>query len=171
VRVVVARVGRALGVKGDVLVDVLTDEPERRLAAGCTVMAGDRPLAIESVRPHGNRLAVHFATLDDRTVAEQLTGTLLEIDRAPGERPEDPEEFYDDDLVGLEAVTEAGELIGTVTEVLHLPAQDLLAVRATPEAPEVLVPFVGEIVPVVDLEARRIIVRPPEGLLAQEDDV
>ena len=166
-RVVVARVGRALGVKGDVLIDVLTDEPERRLAPGSDVlvMGTDRTLRIESERPHGGRLCVHFAGVDDRTAAESLTGLMLESERLPGERPEDPDEYYDDELVGLEVVTEAGERVGTVTEVLHLPAQDVLAVRAHADAPEILVPFVAEIVPEVDLDAARVVIRPPAGLL------
>lgn len=166
-RVVVARVGRALGVKGDVLVDVLTDEPERRLVAGAVlhVMGSDRTVAIESERPHGGRLCVHFVGIDDRTAAEALTGLMLEAERAQGERPEDPDEYYDDDLIGLEVVTEDGERIGAVTEVLHLPAQDVLAVRAAPDSPEILVPFVAEIVPAVDLDARRILITPPPGLL------
>lgn len=169
-RVVVARVGRALGVKGDLLVDVLTDEPERRLAAGTDVyvMGSDRSLRIESERPHGGRLCVHFEGVDDRTAAEALTGVMLEAVRAPGERPEDPEEFYDDELIGLEVMTESGERVGGVTEVLHLPAQDVLAVRATPESPEILIPFVTEIVPIVDIDAGRIVIRPPEGLLEGE---
>jgi 16S rRNA processing protein RimM len=168
-RVVVARVGRALGVKGDLLVDVLTDEPERRLVAGVDVyvMGSDRALRIESERPHGGRLCLHFEGVDDRTTAEALTGVMLE--RAPGERPEDPDEYYDDELIGLEVVTESDERVGNVTEVLHLPAQDVLAVRATPEGPEILVPFVTEIVPVVDIDAGRIVIRPPEGLLEGED--
>jgi 16S rRNA processing protein RimM len=170
-RVVVARVGRALGVKGDVLVDVLTDEPERRLIAGVDVhiMGSDRTLRIESERPHGGRLCLHFVGVDDRSAAESLTGSMLEAERAEGERPDDPDEYYDDALVGLEVVTESGEHIGSVTEVLHLPAQDVLAVRATPDAPEILVPFVTEIVPVVDIDAGRIVIRPPEGLLEGED--
>lgn len=170
-RVVVARVGRALGVKGDVLVDVLTDEPERRLAPGIDafVMGRDRTLRIESARPHGGRLCLHFVGIDDRGAAESLTGLLLEAERGDDERPEDPDEFYDDALIGLEVVTEAGERIGTVTEVLHLPAQDVLAVRAAPEAPEILVPFVAEIVPAVDLDAGRIVIRPPDGLLEIEE--
>ena len=170
-RVVVARVGRALGVKGDVLVDVLTDEPERRLAAGVDVlvMGTDRALRIESERPHGGRLCLHFAGVDDRTAAEELTGLLLEAERAPGERPEDPDEYYDDDLIGLEVLTEEGARVGAVTEVLHLPAQDVLAVRASPTAAEILVPFVADIVPAVDLDAGRIVVRPPEGLLDVEE--
>lgn len=166
-RVVVARVGRALGVKGDVLVDVLTDEPERRLAPGIDVfvMGSDRILRIESDRPHGGRLCLHFAGIDDRTAAESLTGLMLEAERGDDERPEDPDEYYDEALVGLEVVTEAGERVGAVTEVLHLPGQDVLAVRAAPDAPEILVPFVAEIVPEVDLDAGRVVIRPPAGLL------
>jgi 16S rRNA processing protein RimM len=95
---------------------------------------------------------------------------MLEAERAEGERPDDPDEYYDDALVGLEVVTEAGERIGSVTEVLHLPGQDVLAVRATPDAPEILVPFVSEIVPVVDIEASRIVIRPPEGLLEAQEE-
>ena len=85
----VARVGRALGVKGDLLVDVLTDEPERRLLSGGAVfaMGSDRVLRIESTRPHGGRLCVHFAGVDDRSAAEALTGLLLEAERRDGERP------------------------------------------------------------------------------------
>lgn len=165
-RVVVARVGRALGVKGDVLVDVLTDEPERRLVAGVDllVMGSDRLLRVESERPHGGRLCLHFAGIDDRTAAESLTGLLLEAERGDDERPEDPDEYYDDALVGLVVVTEAGERVGDVTEVLHLPGQDVLAVRATGDR-EILVPFVSEIVPVVDVDGARIVIRPPAGLL------
>ena len=83
-RVVVARVGRALGVKGDLLVDVLTDEPERRLFAGADVhiMGSGRTLRIESERPHGGRLCLHFAGIDDRSAAESLTGSMLEAERA-----------------------------------------------------------------------------------------
>ena len=171
-RVVVARVGRALGVKGDLLVDVLTDEPERRLIAGAEVhvMGSGRTLRIESERPHGGRLCLHFVGVDDRSTAESLTGSMLEAERPEGERPDDPDEYYDDALVGLEVVTEAGERVGSVTEVLHLPAQDVLAVRATPDSPEILVPFVSELVPVVDIEAARIVIRPPEGLLDVQEE-
>lgn len=169
-RVVVARIGRALGVRGDVLVDSRTDEPERRFMPGAPLLVADsdRVLFIESVRAHGNRLCLHFQDVDDRSAAEELTGLLLEVERAPGERPEDPDEFYDDDLVGLAAVTEGGVPIGVVAEVLHLPAQDVLAVRAADDR-EILIPFVSEIVPGVDLDAGRVTVRPPEGLLDIED--
>ena len=169
-RVVVARIGRALGVRGDVLIDSRTDEPERRFAVGNRLLVADsdRTLVIESARDHGSRVCLHFAGIDDRTAAESLTGLLLEVERAPGERPEDPDEYYDDDLLGLAVLTVDGEPVGEVTEVLHLPAQDLFAVR-TPDSREVLIPFVSEIVPEVDLDAGRIMIRPPEGLLEVEE--
>ena len=171
-RVVVARVGRALGVRGDVLVDVLTDEPERRLVSGAELfVAGERrSLRIEAERPHGRRLCLHFEGVDDRTTAESLTGLLLEVERAQGERPDDPEEFYDDALVGLEVLTQAGDRVGTVIEVLHLPGQDVLSVRDGADGPELLVPFVTEIVPIVDIDVGRIVIAPPDGLLDVSDD-
>ena len=170
-RVVVARVGRALGVKGDVLVDVRTDEPDRRLAVGSVLFVADtdRTVTVASVRDHSGRLCMHFDGIDDRTAAEGLTGSLLEVERPADETPDDPEEFYDDALIGLSVVSESGQPVGFVTEVLHLPAQDVLAVRADADAPEVLIPFVAEIVPEVDLAGGRIVIRPPDGLLAEEE--
>lgn len=93
----------------------------------------------------------------------------------PDERPDDPEEFYDHQLVGLTAVDEDGDPIGPVTDVLHLPAQDMLVLDR--DGREVLVPFVADLVPSVDLAARTLVVVAQPGLLdelpddeAQDDD-
>ena len=168
-RVAVARIGRALGIKGELLIDVLTDEPERRLAPGCEVLLGDRVLVIATERDHGKRIALRFVGVDDRTAAEALTGGLLEIERDPDERPEDPEEFYDDQIIGLRACHVDGVEIGLVTEVIHLPSQDLLAVKGV-DATELLIPFVVEIVPTVDLEGGRVLSDPPPGLLDPDSE-
>jgi 16S rRNA processing protein RimM len=80
------------------------------------------------------------------------------------ERPADPEEFYDHQLRGLAVVTADGAEVGTVDDVVHLPAQDLLAVKR-PDGREVLVPFVSAIVPEIDVAARRVVIAPPPGLL------
>ncbi len=85
----------------------------------------------------------------------------------PTRCPDDPEEYYDSSLEGCEVTLSDGTVVGTVAEVVHLPAQDLLSVR-TPDERDVLVPFVSEIVPAVDVVARRIVIDPPLGLL---DDV
>src|SRR5579884_2179947 len=122
-QLVVGRIGRAHGIKGEVTVEVRTDEPELRLAPGA-VLATDPPsagpLTVESGRVHSGRLLLRFAGVGDRTAAEALRGTLLIAEVDPDERPEDPDEYYDHQLVDLDVVTVSGEPVGRVTEVLHL---------------------------------------------------
>src|SRR4051794_18335855 len=132
VEIVVGRLGRPHGVKGEVSVEVRTDEPERRLAPGVVLRtdpAAAGPLTVATGRVHGGRLMLRFEGYADRTAAERLRGVLLLTDVPADERPEDPEEFYDRQLVGLAVVTVAGEPLGELGEVLHLPGQDVLAVR------------------------------------------
>lgn len=170
-QLVVARIGRAHGIKGEVTVEVRTDEPELRLAPGA-VLATDpplaRPLTIEHGRVHSGRLLLCFEGVRDRTAAEALRNTLLIAEIDPEERPADPEEFYDHQLADLEVVTRAGTYVGRVEEVGHPPGQDLLVVRRE-DGGEALIPFVTEIVPDVDLAAQRIVVDPPPGLLEEAD--
>lgn len=163
IALLVGRVGRAHGVKGDVAVDVRTDEPGRRFADGTTFLTGRGTLTVESTKWHSGRLLVRFRDVDDRTTAESLRGTELRVEVSPGERPEDPEEFYDHQLVGLRAETAAGAAIGEVTDVLHLPAHDIVVVDV--EGRDVLIPFVTELVPDVDLDAGRMVVVDRPGLL------
>jgi len=169
-QLVIGRVGRAHGIRGDVVVDVRTDEPEERLAVGATLAtepptAG--PLTVAASSWHSGRLLLRFVGVSGRTAAEALRGTLLVMDAAPDRSPADPEEFYDHQLVGLEVLTTAGVPLGTVGEVLHLPSQDTLVVRRGDgeDERELLVPFVTAIVPTVDLAARRVLIDPPAGLL------
>jgi 16S rRNA processing protein RimM len=163
--VVVGRVGRAHGVRGEVAVDVRTDTPERRFAPGTVFSTEAGQLTVRSTRWHGSRLLVSFEEIHDRTAAERLRGVLLVADVPEDERPEDPDEFYDFQLVGLDVRTVDGEPVGEVSEVVHLPMQELLAVRRD-DGSEVLVPFVSEIVPDVDLDTRTITINPPPGLLS-----
>ena len=99
-----------------------------------------------------------------RDVAEALRGTLVGVDSADVDAPEDPEEFHDHQLVGLAVVTPAGERLGEVDRIDHAPASDLLVVRR-PEGRTALIPFVKAIVPEVDLAGGRVVVDPPGGLL------
>lgn len=169
-QLVVARIGRAHGIRGELTVEVRTDEPELRLAPGAvlaTEPASNGPLTIESGRVHSGRLLLRFAGVHDRTGAEALRNTLLIAEVDPEERPEDPEEFYDHQLIDLDVVTRDGTPVGRITEVAHLPYQDLLVVRR-PEGGEVLVPFVHEIVPEIDLAEQRAVIDPPPGLLEED---
>jgi 16S rRNA processing protein RimM len=170
-QVVVGRIAKAHGIRGDVAVEVRTDDPESRFAVGAklaTEPPAVGPLTVEGLRWHSGRLLLTFAEAADRTAAEALRGTLLVVDVDESERPEDPEEFFDHHLIGLAVETTSGERVGEVADVLHLPAQDVLAVR-TDDGREVLVPFVASIVPVVDLDARKAIIDPPPGLLDLEE--
>ena len=126
-------------------------------------------LVVAGAKWHAGRLLLRLEGVEDRTAAEGLRDVVLVVDVADDERPEDPEEFYDHQLAGLRAVTLAGDEVGVVVEVLHLPAQDVLAVRR-PDGREALVPFVAEIVPEVDLAGGRVLLDPPGGLLDDPDD-
>ena len=172
VEVVVGRVGRAHGVRGEVSVDVHTDEPERRFAPGAELRADgcdSDALTVVAARSHGARLLVTFRQVSDRTAAESLRGATLLAVIAEGERPADPEEFYDHQLVGVAVRTEERGVVGRVSDVLHLPSQDVLVV-ATGDGREALVPFVGALVPSVDLELGELTVADQPGLLDDEGD-
>jgi 16S rRNA processing protein RimM len=169
-QLVVGRIGRAHGIKGEVSVEVRTDEPELRLAPGAVLAtdpAATGPLTIAAGRVHSGRLMLRFEGVSDRTGAEALRNTLLIAEVDPQETPEDPEEFYDHQLIDLDVVTRDGREVGRIAEISHLPYQDLLVVRR-PDDTEVLIPFVAEIVPEIDLEEQRAVIDPPPGLL---DDI
>lgn len=165
------RVGRAHGLRGEVFVEPRTDEPERRFAPGQRLRAHrDRQpgtaagsLTVASSRWHSGRLVVAFEELTDRTAAEAARGTQLMAQVDPRERPADPAEYYDHQLVGLAVETTAGEPVGELVRVEHNAAQDLLVV-GTPTG-EVLFPFVAALVPEVDLEGGRIVLDDRPGLL------
>jgi 16S rRNA processing protein RimM len=167
---VVGRVVKAHGITGEVVVEIRTDDPDSRFAPGVRLRGrpgrGDGPereFVVESSRPHSGRLLVRLAGIEDRTAAEALRGILFVIDSADLPPIEDPDEFYDHQLEGLRVRTVDGREVGTVSEVLHTAAGELLAVRAGER--EVLVPFVREIVPTVSLKERTIEIDPPDGLL------
>ncbi|MDP4504573.1 ribosome maturation factor RimM [Nonomuraea turcica] len=165
-QLVVGRIGRPHGVRGEVTVEVLTDEPERRFVVGTSIATdpADRgPLVVAGRRWHKDILLIAFDGVTDRDEAEELRGTMLVIDSADVEPSDDPDEFHDHQLIGLAVETVAGDPVGEVTDVLH-HGQDLLVVRRK-GADEALIPFVKALVPEVDLEGGRLIVDPPEGLL------
>ena len=168
---VVGRVVKAHGVTGEVVVDVRTDDPETRFAPGTSLRARpkggtERRFVVDSARPHGGRLLVRLDGVADRDSADALRGALFLVDSAELPPIEDPDEFYDHQLEGLRVRTTAGDDVGTVAEVLHTAAGELLSVQT--EDREVLVPFVGAIVTSVSLADQVIEIDPPEGLLDLE---
>lgn len=172
------RVGKPHGIRGEVTVELRTDEPERRFAAGA-MLRTERPrglaapwpaLTIASTRWHQSTLLVRFEELTDRSIAESARGLLLHATVSADESPDDPEEFYDHQLVGLGAVDLEGHTLGEVTGVVH-GAQDLLQIR-TPDGRDALVPFVSALVPTVDVDAGQVVVADRPGLVTPfpEDD-
>jgi 16S rRNA processing protein RimM len=171
-QLVIGRVARAHGVHGDVSIDVRTDDPDRRFAVGSSLATepSERgPLKVVMSRWHSGRLLISFAGLTDRTAAEALQGTMLVVDVDEAERFNDPNEFYDHHLIGLRACTPDAIEIGVVDDVLHLPAQDVLSIKRL-DGVEILVPFVAELVPAVDLDAGTVTVEPVPGLLDPDVD-
>ncbi len=170
VEVVVGVIGRPHGLRGEVAIELRTDEPERRFAVGQQVRAegGTRTFTVSSCRDHSGRTLVTFAELADRTAVEGVRGTRLVVDVAADEQPADDGEYYDRQLVGLRVLDAAGADVGQVTAVVHLPAQDALEVL-TESGPR-LVPFVLELVPEVDLERGHVRLADVPGLLSDLDE-
>lgn len=161
--VVVGRIGPAHGLRGEVFVEPRTDEPERRFAVGSVLQTPGGSLSVAGSRTHSGRLVVRFAELADRTAAEAVRGTDLTIAVDAAERPEDPEEFYDRQLVGLRVETTDGQTVGELARVEHNAAQDLLVITMPDR--EVLFPFVTALVPEVDVSGGRIVIDDRPGLL------
>ncbi len=162
----VGRIGRPHGIRGEVTVEVRTDDPDLRFAPGAVLRTepADRgPITIAGRRWHREVLLLTVDGVGSREAAEELRDTELLVDVADLPPLEDPESFYDHQLVGLAARLPDGTALGEVTAVRHEGA-DLLVVRRA-EGGELLVPFVGAIVPTVDVAGGFVVVDPPEGLL------
>jgi len=172
-QLVVGRITRPHGVRGELVVEVRTDDPELRLVAGAvlaTEPAAAGPLTVGRARWHSGRLLMSFDGVTDRDAADQLRGVLLVVDSAELEDIADPDEFRDHQLIGLAVYGPGGEHVGEVTDVLH-SGQDLLVVAGAGgrTGAEIMIPFVAPIVPEVDLAAGRMLIDPPAGLLDPQD--
>ncbi len=165
---VVARIGRAHGLGGEVSVELRTDIPEQRFVVGAVLATdppGVGPLTIAATRSDAGRWFLRFAEVTDRTAAEDLRGVLLTVE---GDASDEDDAWYPHELIGLRAERPTGEVIGTVSGLEHPPAHDLLLVRE-PGGTTARIPFVAAMVPVVDVAGGRVVVDPPHGLLAGED--
>lgn len=168
--VIVGTVGRAHGLRGEVTVFSRTDHPRERFAPGRTVRTGaGRTLTVAGVRAHQGTLLLRFVEIPDRSAAEALRGCDLWSSVEAAEVPADDQDFYDRHLIGLAARTADGREVGSVTAVMHLPAQDVI-VLGTP-AGERLIPFVEALVPEVDVTAGFLVIAPIPGLLDDGEDV
>ncbi len=158
-RLLVGRIGRAHGIAGEATIEVRSDEPQLRFAIGARVQTDTRgDLTITSHRLHNGTLLLGFAGVTDRNGVEALRNTLLYADVDITEQSA-PNEYHVMQLIGCQAFLESGELFGELTDVLNLPGQDVLSIATA--SGEVLIPFVQQLVPHVDVVARKVIVIPP----------
>lgn len=165
--VAIGEIGRPHGLRGEVRVTPLTDRPERFEALRECVLwdaARDRrePCRVTAARVHGGALLVAVAGYDSPEAAGALTGWLLAVPEADA-LPPPAGHFYPWQLVGCRVLTEDGRDVGRVLRIEGSPAQDLWVIGD--DTREHLVPAVAEIVREVDLAGRRVVIRPPEGLL------
>ncbi|MEZ0395634.1 MAG: ribosome maturation factor RimM [Anaerolineales bacterium] len=164
----VGRFRRPHGVRGEILIEVLTDFPER-LQPGTVVYAGEthRRLVIRSRRGHQEGLLLAFAGLETPEAAGQLRHQFLYVTAA--DRPPLPEgEYYHHQLLGLTVQTETGRRLGTLTDILETGANDVYVV--TPDkGREILLPVIPGVILDVNLEAGTMRVRLPDGLLDEEN--
>jgi 16S rRNA processing protein RimM len=169
--VVVGRIGRPHGVRGLVTVEVRTDDPDLRFVPGAVLVTDPPergPLTVVEKRWHSGTLLLQLARPDgavygNREDVDTLRNTRLLVSVSDLPELDDPDSYYDHELVGLVAQLPDGSALGEVTAVRHEGAE-LLVVRRT-DGGEVLVPFVRAIVPTVDVAAGHLVVDPPQGLL------
>lgn len=158
-RLNVGRIGRAHGILGEATIEVRTAEPERRFAIGAEVLTENGKLKVASARVHNGILLIGFEGITDRNGIEKLRNTLLYSEVDINEPGVDEDDYHVQQLIGLRAELEDGSEFGVITEVLNLPAQDCLVIKT--ESGEVLIPFVRQLVPEVDLKAKKVVVIPP----------
>jgi len=159
-RLNVGRIGKAHGILGEATIEVRTDEAEDRFAIGAVLETESHGnLTVASARVHNGILLLSFDGIEDRSAIEGLRNELLYADvdiDAPGL---DEDDYHVLQLIGCKAYLVDGDEFGEVTEVLNLPGQDVLVIKS--ESAETLIPFVRQLVPIVDIKARRMTVIPP----------
>jgi 16S rRNA processing protein RimM len=171
----VGRLTKAHGLKGAIKIELYTDDPGRRFIPGAVfslqVPTGHawhgKTLELVELRWYNSHAVGFFKDVPDRSAAEALVKAILWVEQDASELPEEEDAWYDHQLVGL-VVLRDGVKVGTVSQIDHFPAQDLLTVKT--EDGDVLVPFVKAIVPAVDVKAGTLTVTPPEGLFEQLPD-
>lgn len=169
--VLLGRFGAPHGVRGELRLQSFTADPLSIAGYGpLTDRCGTRTIALLSLRPQGkDMLVARVEGVTDRTGAEALTGVELYVSRSKLPPPEDEDEFYLADLVGLVAETRDGRLIGTIVAVRNFGAGDILEISPAAGGETLMFPFTRAVVPVVSVAAGRVVIEPPEETEAREE--
>ncbi|UOQ60763.1 ribosome maturation factor RimM [Leucobacter rhizosphaerae] len=172
----VGRLSKPHGLKGGIKLELFTDNPELRFVPGAVFhlqVPEDSPwfgrtIVMRELRWFNASPVGFFTEITDRTAAEGIVKAILWIDEETVAQGEEENAWYDHQLVGLDVVRDDVK-VGSVAEVQHFPAQDLLVVST--DRGQVMVPFVEAIVPSVDMEAGVVRVTPPTGLFEEAPEI
>ena len=161
-RVLLGSIVGVHGVRGAVKIRSHTGDPEAIADYGpLSDGSGARSFKLRVIGQARGNVVAKIDGVNDRDAAERLRGVDLYVARDALPPPEEDDEFYQADLIGLAAVTAAGEPFGTIVDVRDFGAGDLLEIRPAAGGPTVFLPFTRDIVPEIDLEGRRVVVVPP----------
>ena len=171
----VGRLTKAHGLKGAIKIEMYTDDPARRFTPGAVFTLQvptsspwhGKNLELIELKWYNSHPVAFFKDVPDRSVAESLIKAILWVDHDEAEVPDEEDAWFDHQLVGLKVIRDGTE-VGTVSQIDHFPAQDLLTVATA--SGDVLVPFVKAIVTAVDVKAGTLTVDPPLGLFEELPD-
>jgi 16S rRNA processing protein RimM len=171
----VGRLVKAHGLKGAIKLELYTDSPDERFFPGAVLALQvpetspwfEKTITVKELRWYNQAPVIFLEDIDDRTAAETLIKAILLADIDTEKLPDEPDAWYDHQLVGLTVVRDGVE-IGKVARVDHMPAQDLLAIEFN--GAEVLLPFVKAFVPEVDTERGTLTVTPPFGIFEEIEE-
>jgi 16S rRNA processing protein RimM len=167
-RVCVAKIGAAHGLRGEVRLQVFTEDPDAVIEYGeLESEDGTRKFRVSSLRPAKGHFIAKFEGVNDRNASELLTNIELFVTREKFPEIEEEATFYYADLIGLRVEDKSGKSFGVVGAVRNYGAGDMLEVSARPNAPGTLIPFIEQFVPEVDLKQGRVVIDPPAGLFEE----
>lgn len=163
---VVGKLRKPHGLRGEVLMEVLTDFPER-LVPGKTVYLGDEytPLTIENIRNHGKQMLVKFEILDYREDVEEMRNQFIHV-QTKDSPPLPDGEYYHHQLIGLNVIDENGNLVGYIHSILETGANDVYIIRPS-QGPDILLPAIRSVILEIDLNRKMIHVQIPPGLIPE----
>lgn len=164
--IAVGRITKSVGIKGEVRVAMLTDSPDRFAKLNAVWCGRDETTAVRysilSMRMEPSAVVLQLKEVDSRTLADEHRGEYLFVEVKDTVRPKKGSYFIHD-IIGMKVMTEAGEMVGSVRDVMELPANDVWVVSSG--AKEFLIPATKEVIRVVDLNGRTVVIRPLEGML------
>uniref|UniRef100_UPI00352B0917 ribosome maturation factor RimM n=1 Tax=Aerococcus urinaeequi TaxID=51665 RepID=UPI00352B0917 len=171
----VGKIVNTQALRGEVRVMATTDFPEERFKIGATLAIFNGNKLVETVEVDGHRLhknfnLLHFKGKDNINDVEKFKGFDLKVAGTEREADDlDENEFYYDDIIGLEVYTTDEIYLGKVREITSLPSNDVWAIQRPNKGKDILIPYIEDIVLEIDLDDNRVVIEPMDGLIEDVD--